>query len=204
MSIPMGAGAVVSNPTDLNKFYNSLFDGKVVSNNSLNQMKKMVDNFGMGLFQIPFYDKKAFGHNGGIDGFRSNIGYFPDDKVSIAFTSNAMAMNMNDILIGALSIFFGKEYTLPEFKPILELSTTDLDIYLGTYSSPDFPLKVTITKNDNVLIGQASGQSSFPLEAYEPDKFKFDQAGLKLEFQTKENIMILKQGGSEHILTKEE
>ena len=167
-------------------------------------MKKMVDNIGMGLFQIPFYDKKAFGHNGGIDGFRSNTAYFPSDKVSIAFTSNAMAMNMNDMLLGALSIFFGKEYALPEFKLALELSTTDLDIYLGTYSSPDFPLKVTITKNDNILTGQASGQSSFPLEAYEPDKFRFDQAGLKLEFLPKENEMILKQGDSEHILTKEE
>lgn len=204
MSVPIGAGAVVSNPTDLNIFYSSLFEGSVVSNNSLSQMKKMIDNFGIGLFQIPFYDKKAFGHSGGIDGFLSNAAYFPNEKVSIAFTSNAMAMNMNDILIGALSIFFGKAYTLPEFKPTLELSAADLDPYLGTYSSPNFPLKVTITKNDNVLIGQASGQSSFALEAYELDKFKYDQAGLKLEFQTEEKKMILKQGGGQHILTKEE
>ncbi|MBN2522845.1 MAG: beta-lactamase family protein, partial [Bacteroidales bacterium] len=136
MSVPAGAGAIVSNPTDLNKFYNLLFDGEVVSDNSLEEMKKLVDNFGIGMFQMPFYDKRAFGHNGGIDGFRSNIAYFPDDNASIACTFNGLAMSMNDILIGALSIYFGKEYSLPEFKPALILKSEELDIYPGVYSSP--------------------------------------------------------------------
>ena len=59
MSVPMGAGAVVSTPTDLAKFIDALFQGKVVSNTSLEQMKTIKDHFGMGLFQIPFYDKKG-------------------------------------------------------------------------------------------------------------------------------------------------
>jgi len=204
MSIPMGAGSVVSTPTDLNTFYYSLFAGKLVSASSLEEMTKLVDNFGIGLFQIPFYEKKAFGHTGGIDGFQSNAAYFPADNVAVAYISNGVAMPMNNILIGVLSIYFGKEYALPEFKPGLELSSEDLDKYLGVYSSPTFPLKVTITKQGNNLIGQATGQPSFPLEAYEPNKFKFDQAMLKLDFLPEENKMILKQGGGEYELTRED
>jgi hypothetical protein len=83
------------------------------------------------------------------------------------------------------------------------LTSAALDKYLGVYSSPDFPLKVTITKNGNTLIGQATGQPSFPLEAFEKDKFKFDQAMLKLEFQPDESKMILKQRGGEFELKKE-
>jgi hypothetical protein len=113
-------------------------------------------------------------------------------------------MSMNDILIGALSIYFGYEYSFPEFNPGLKLKSEDLDIYLGVYSSPTFPLKITITKEDDVLTGQATGQPSFPLEAYEPHKFRFEQAGLTLEFIPDKNKMILRQAGGEYELSKEE
>lgn len=35
MSIPIGAGAVVSNPTDIVKFSNALFNGKLLNKESL-------------------------------------------------------------------------------------------------------------------------------------------------------------------------
>ena len=205
MSIPQGAGAIVSTPTDLNKFLNCLFGAHIVTEKTVKTMMEIEDGYGLGIFQVPFYDKKAFGHNGAIDGFQSNAYYFPNENVSIAFTTNGLGMAINDIMIGALSIYFGKEYALPEFEetPTLHLKSEDLDQYLGVYSSPSFPLKVMITKEENVLIGQATGQSSFPLEAYETDKFKFEQAGLKLEFLPEKKIMILRQAGGEHELTKE-
>jgi hypothetical protein len=203
MSIPVGAGAIVSTPTDLNVFFNALFKGNVVSENALSHMKKIVEGYGMGLFQIPFYDKVGLGHNGGIDGFLSNAVYFPSEDVSMAINTNAMGMKMNDIIIGALSIYFGKEYTFPDFKPALKLTDSELATYLGVYSSPTFPLKITIAKNDEGLTGQATGQSSFPLEAYDTHKFKFDIAGIKIDFVPEENKMILKQGGQEFVLTEE-
>ncbi len=203
MSIPLGAGAVVSNPTDLNAFYHQLFMGQLVSAASLNKMKEIVDHYGIGLIPIPFYERKALGHGGSIDGFQSMVMYFPTDNVSVAYTSNGVVMPMNDIMIGALSIYFGKEYVLPDFKPALELKAEDLDQYLGVYASPTFPLKVTITKNGNKLIGQATGQPTFPLDAYDIHKFKFDQASLKLEFKPEESKMILRQGGGEFVLMRE-
>ncbi|MGB3585537.1 MAG: serine hydrolase domain-containing protein [Tunicatimonas sp.] len=205
MSIPVGAGALVSTPTDLTTFFNALFFSKVVSESSLEDMTKLVDNIGLGLFQIPFHDKRAFGHGGGIDGFKSNAAYFPNDSVSIAYTTNGVGMvGMNDILIGALSIYFGKDYEFPDFKPGPKLSSEDLDAYLGVYTSPNFPLDVTIIKDGATLIGQATGQPSFTLKAYEIDKFKFDAAQLKLEFIPEEDKMILRQGGDEFELTREE
>jgi hypothetical protein len=60
MSIPMGAGAVVSNPSDLVLFIENLFK-KIINESSLNQMTTIQDNYGMGVFQIPFQDKR-FGH----------------------------------------------------------------------------------------------------------------------------------------------
>ena len=202
MSIPGGAGAVVSTPTDLTKFIGALFSLKLIKQSSLDQMKTITDGFGMGIFQIPFYDSKAWGHNGGIDGFGSNLAYFPDDGLAIAYCTNGQVYPMNDILIGVLSIYFNKDYTIPAFNTVT-LKTEELDKYLGVYSSTQLPLKITITKNNTALIAQATGQSSFALEATEKDKFKFDQAGVKMEFDTDKNEMTLRQNGGVFVFTKD-
>jgi D-alanyl-D-alanine carboxypeptidase len=203
MSIPLGAGAVVSTPTDLNTFLTALFNNKIVEEKQVEQMKKMVDGFGIGLFQFPFNGKAAFGHTGGIDGFQSMAGYFPKEKVSIAYISNGVVMPVNDIMIAALSIYFGEKYELPVFEPAFEVKAEDLDQYLGVYSTPAFPLKLTITKKEGILMAQGTGQPSFPLEASGEHKFKFDAAQLKLTFLPKENKMVLEQGGAKFEMTKE-
>lgn len=202
MSIPGGAGAIISTPTDLTKFIEALFSGKLVSQSSLDQMKTITENYGMGMFQIPFNNKRAYGHNGGIDGFGSNLAYFPDDTLAIAYCTNGQVYSMNDILIGVLSIYFNEDYKIPSFKTI-SVKTEELDKYLGVYASPQLPLKITITKDKATLIAQATNQPSFPLEAIEKDKFKFDMAGVIMEFNPDKNEMILKQGGGVFVFTKE-
>jgi hypothetical protein len=167
-------------------------------------MKTMTDGYGMGMFQIPFHEKSAYGHNGGIDGFASTLAYFPADSVTVAYCTNGQVHPMNDILIGVLSIYFNKPYSIPTFTPAsISLSTEDLAKYLGVYSSRQIPLKITITKDNTTLIAQATGQSSFPLEAAEKDKFKFDAAGIILEFNPDKNEMTLKQGGQAVLFSKE-
>jgi len=146
MSIPGGAGAVVSTPIDLTKFIEALFSLKLVKQSSLDQMKTITDGFGMGMFQIPFYDHKAYGHGGGIDGFGSNLAYFPEDSLAIAYCTNGMVYSMNDVLIGVLSIYFKRDYSIPTFTSI-SMKTEELDKYLGVYSSTQLPLKITITKD---------------------------------------------------------
>jgi CubicO group peptidase (beta-lactamase class C family) len=202
ISIPLGAGGIVSTPSDLVKFSDALFAGKLLKPESLELMKTIKDQYGMGLFQIPFYDKKGYGHTGGIDGFSSDFSHFSDGNISYAMTCNGTNFNNNDISIAVLSAVYNKPYDIPEFSTI-EISSEDLDKYLGTYSSTQIPLKITITKNNKTLIAQATGQSAFSLEATATDKFKFDQAGVVLEFNPVEKTMILKQGGGEFSFTKD-
>jgi D-alanyl-D-alanine carboxypeptidase len=203
MSIPTGAGAIVSTPTDLNLFLIALFSGKVISDKLLATMKEMKDGYGLGLIQFPFFEKKAFGHTGGIDGFQSNASWFPDEKVTVSMIINGTSMPMNDILIGVLSIYFGRDYKLPEFTPAILLTADELAAFTGTYSSEGFPLKITITQQGAALFGQGTGQPIFPLEAFEKNKFRFDQANLVIEFYPEENKLIILQGGGRFELTKE-
>ncbi|MBT4293033.1 MAG: beta-lactamase family protein, partial [Cryomorphaceae bacterium] len=86
-SVPLGAGGIVSNPTDLVKFSYLLFNGKILDKESLNKMIKINGQFALGLFNIPFYKKTGLGHTGGIDGFSSVFSAFRDDDIYYALNS---------------------------------------------------------------------------------------------------------------------
>lgn len=202
MSIPLGAGAVVSNPTDLNLFFEGLFAGKIISIAHMDQMKTIKDKFGMGILEFPYFERKSFGHTGGIDGFRSVAGYFPNEKLALALTSNGVGYDNNSILLCALSAYFNQPFTMPVFGNVSVTEET-LNLYTGTYGSSQIPFKITISKKDNVLIAQATGQPSFPLESTAINIFKFDAAGIVLEFNSEKSEMTLKQGGKEFLFKKE-
>ncbi|QGY42667.1 serine hydrolase [Maribellus comscasis] len=202
MSIPMGAGGIISTPEDLIRFIEALFEGKLISKENLGKMTTIKDGYGMGIYVLPFYDKKGFGHSGAIDGFTSTLVYFPDENISFALTSNGTNYSNNEITIKVLSSVFGKPFDIPNFKTY-EVSSADLDKYLGVYSSMEIPLKVTITKDGTKLIAQATGQKDLRLDAFDKDKFSFDKVGLIMEFQPEKETMLLKQNGGEFHFTKE-
>ena len=201
-TVPLGAGAITSTPSDLTRFADALFSGKLLKNESLEIMKTIKDGYGLGLFQIPFYKSIGYGHTGKIDGFSSVYSYFPDDKISYALISNGTNMNNNDISIAVLSAVYDKPYEIPVFTTFT-LTSEELNKYLGVYASKQIPMKITITKDGNNLIAQGTGQPSFPLEATDKDKFKFDQAGAEFEFNPTAKTMILFQGGGQINFTKE-
>lgn len=202
MSIPMGAGGIVSSPTDLVKFSDALFSGKILKRESIALMETIRDNYGMGLFSQSFFDKKGYGHNGGIDRFTSVFTYFPDDHVSFALTSNGSDYNGNEVALTVLSAVYNKPFEIPDFSTYT-ISAEDLLKYTGTYSSKQIPIKLTITSDGKNLIGQATGQSPLQLEASANNTFRLIKAGIVLEFNPEVKTLLLKQGGGQFSFTKE-
>lgn len=202
MTIPMGAGGIISTPSDLVKFSEALFSGKIISEKSLAQMTTLKDDYGMGLYRVPFDDKTGYGHTGGIDGFSSSFFYFPQDKVSFALTSNGSNFNNNDIAIAVLSAVYQKPFDIPVFTTHA-IAGDELEPFLGTYSSTQLFLKIKITRDGDTLIAQATDQPSFPLVATGPARFTFDQAGVVMEFNVEEKTLLLKQAGEEFLFKKE-
>jgi D-alanyl-D-alanine carboxypeptidase len=198
MSVPGGAGAVISTTPDMTRFITALFDGKLISADALKTMTSMKDGFGQGIFKIPFYEHSGFGHTGGIDGFSSVLTYFPDDKVALAFCSNGMNYAMNDILIGILSDYYGKPYKIPTFETVT-LAAGQLSAFEGDYNSDQISLIITVKQEGDHLTAQATGQPSFPLTAVSETEFRFDQAGVRMIFVKEPNGVVsgftLQQGG---------
>lgn len=202
MSVPTGAGAVVSTTGDLLKFANALFGGKVVSAASLEKMMKMTDGYGYGLFSVPFNGLTGYGHTGGIDGFTSALYHFPENKTTYVMLSNGSAFDSNRIAIAALSAATGKDFDIPTFKSVL-VKTDDLNKLTGTYSSTQIPLKIDVRSRDGKLFAQATGQSEFALDAESATVFKFESAGIELHFNPSKNEMTLLQSRMKIPFTKD-
>lgn len=203
MSVPMGAGAIISTPNDLSRFIEGLFAGKLITTASLEQMKTITDDYGSGLFTFPFNDKKAYGHTGGIDGFSSMLGYLPEDKTTIAIVCNGQRFKNNDIAIAVLSWVYNQPFEVPSFKTFA-YSDAELNAYTGTYTTPEMPVSFIIAKNGSTLTAQASGQGAFPLESSEKNIFKFDAAGITITFTPETKSFLIVQGGHGVTFTKKE
>lgn len=158
----------------------------------------------MAMYSIPFNDKVSYGHGGDIDGFHSELFYFPQEKLAIAYTSNGMRYRTHDVITGALSIYFNRPYTIPEFyeSKTITLNTADLDQYVGKYSSTQAPLKFVITKNNTTLFAGAAGRITVPLEAKGNDKFVFVGAGATFQFEPAKKTFAFTQGGKTYLFTK--
>lgn len=206
MSIPHAAGALVSTVADLTTFITALFQGRLVSTNTVQAMISMEGDpsgdYALGIMKYPFGDQVAYGHNGGIDGFRSHVSYLPGPDVALAVISNAMNYGLNPILIAAGSYYFKRPFTVPDFaeKPIV-LGTRALKKFKGRYGTDTLPVEIKLWVENKQLMAQATGQGAFPLTPFADNRFKFEGAGLEIVFE-EDSAFVLKQGGGEYLFQK--
>lgn len=106
MDIAHGAGAVVATPYDLTVFIRAVFTGKFFSKATLDYLLSEKDTFGMGIHPIGFCGKPGHGHHGALDGFASQVWYYPEKELSIAYCANGLVYPINRIMIRVLQIIF--------------------------------------------------------------------------------------------------
>lgn len=193
MSIPLGAGGIVSTTKDLNLFLQALFAGKIISLQSVELMKPKNGNIGMGLLLPPYKNKSGFGHNGAIDAFNAFFIYFPNDKMIFSITSNGSNINPNSINETIIKVMYGEPFEIPEFKTFA-ISEADLEQYLGVYSNEKAPFKLTFTKTGNTLQVQPTGQPVFDLTATDKNVFEYEKRKVKIQFQPEKKTLVFKMG----------
>jgi len=193
---------LISTPGDMAKFIQSLFDLKLISQDSLNQMKTMRDDEGLGMVTFTFAGKTFYGDTGGGDNYGSWLAYQPEEKLVVAYTTNAKVYPVENIVRGVVDIYYNKPFTIPALES-LAISPEVLDKYVGVYSSPAAPVKFTITRQGATLFVQPGSESAAPLEATAENKFQIEGAAV-FEFDAAKNQMIIKRrNGQERVLTKE-
>lgn len=200
LSVPAGAGAIISTPTDMAKFIQALFDLKLISQNSLNLMKTMRDGEGMGMEPFSFAGRTEYGHTGGSNVSGSWLAYDPEEKLAIAYTTNAKIYPVAEIIKGVFDIYWNRPFEIPAFN-VFEVTPEVLDQYVGTYVIAGTPAKMIVTRKESTLYIQ-NGTSAIPLEAAAENKFKIDP-GVTFEFDVAKKLLTIKRPQGERVFTKE-
>ena len=168
--------------------------------------------FGVGTFITPF--GRAFFKEGHDDGWGHYSICFPDKKIAVVIMTNSdngesifkefLAYSIGDIFTPwRWENYIPYNYIPPLISNIYEVTTQDLDKYLGVYSSKQLPIKIIITKSNLNLIVQATGQNAFILQATKRDEFSYLDEGIILEFDSVDKTMLLKQSGQIYNFAKE-
>ena len=85
----------------------------------------------------------------------------------------------------------------------IEVDENILRTYVGNYSSEQIPFQIAIILENKKLLAQATGQKALPLDATSITAFKFEPAGIVIEFDVEKKQMVLKQSGQEFTFKKD-
>ena len=155
---------------------------------------------GMGMEPFTFAGKTLYGHTGGSATSGAWLAYYPEEKLAMAYTTNAKVYPVVNIINAVFDIYWNRPYEIPSFD-VLKVSPEILEQYVGVYATPGAPKKWTITRKDSTLFIQ-DGQSPVALEATAENKFTIT-AGVTLEFDAAKKQMIIRRPQGERVFTKE-
>lgn len=193
LSNPGGAGAIVSNPSDLVIFMDALFNNKLMSKKSFEIMTTINGEYGSGILSAEKGGQTIFAHNGTIDFFKSMVVYIPALKAAIAFNANALDFGLMPIMFNAMAVLQGEELFMPSFNSI-SLTEKELKQYEGIYSCEGLPFNLVFKSNGKELQGAPEGSDLKTLDATSKDEFKLD-LGVVLKFNVKEKSLLFNQSG---------
>jgi len=102
---------------------------------------------------------------------------------------------------GVFDIYWNRPFQIPAFDAF-DVRPEILDRYVGVYSNPAGPAKLTFTRDGATLYFQPAGNSAVPIEATSETKFKIDPA-VFFEFDAAKGQLTLTRAGVERVFTKE-
>jgi CubicO group peptidase (beta-lactamase class C family) len=195
MSIPHAAGALYSTTRDLLKWEQALFGGKLISKASLDRMiTPFKNNYGLGITSSLINGRRVIAHGGGIDGFNTQLAYYPDSRTVVTVLSNVNG-SVPDTLTGQLgAIMHGDSVTLTSERQEITVPTATLSKYVGAYElSP--AATMTITLDGDQLMAQLTGQGKLPIFAQSETLFFLKVVDAQLEFAADGSSLVLHQNG---------
>lgn len=195
MSIPHAAGALYSTTRDLLKWEQVLFAGKIVSKASLDRMITPFKNdYALGLTSTLVNGRRRIAHGGGIDGFNTQLAYYPDSQTTVIVLSNVNGV-VPDALAGQLgALMHGDSVTLTSERKEITLPAARLEKYVGIYELAP-TVTITITLDGGNLGAQLTGQGKNAIFPQSETLFFLTVVDAQLEFAVDGSSVVLHQSG---------
>ena len=172
----------------------NVYDGLTILKEMIDEYNKIKWDFIEKEISLVDSDKKEIERNIiPMYGFYKKTGIFDN----LLIMSERTLKNTHELYIKLVI----KQLDPSKFK-LYKITDEDLDKYVGVYSNDQFPVKLTITKGNRLLIGQLTGELPFPLYATAKDKFEIND--VILEFNLTDQTIIAKKDGEIFNLIKED
>ena len=162
MSVPQGAGALYSTTEDLLKWEQGLFGGKVLQAASLEKMTKPFKNdYAFGLQVDTTGGHKVIEHGGGIEGFNTELEYYPEDKLTVVVLGNVNGAAPGEIAKKLAALARGETVKLQSERKETTVDPKVLSRYVGAYQFPNAAMLITLETNQ--LITKLGNQPPVPI-----------------------------------------
>jgi CubicO group peptidase (beta-lactamase class C family) len=163
MTIPQGAGGLYSTTEDLLKWEQGLFGGKLLKAASLEKMTTpFKQNYAFGLQVNTVSGRKMIDHSGGIEGFNTQLAYYPGDKLTVVVLGNVNGAAPTQIATQLAAIAHGENVLLQTERKEITVDPKILAHYVGAYQmAPGVNMLVTL--DGNQVSAQLGNQQPAPI-----------------------------------------
>jgi CubicO group peptidase (beta-lactamase class C family) len=182
MSVPFSAGALYSTSEDLLKWEQGLFGGKILSAASLEKMTTPFKNdYAFGLQVETKAGHKVIDHGGGIEGFNTELDYYPEDKLVIVALANIQQVPQLGAITSELAaIARGEKVVLQTERKEITVDPKILARYVGAYRLG--PADFLITLDGNQLNSKLGNQPVVPIFPQSETMFFAKVVDAQIEF----------------------
>jgi len=128
------AGSMYSTTSDLLKWEDGLFGGKLLSENSLKLMTTAgMGNYGFGVFVWERNGLKVIQHAGYLAGYCSSLRYAPKRRIAVIALSNICPAAPGIMSQALMDVVLGTRVTVQNQRKPVSLTKEALPKYVGTY-----------------------------------------------------------------------
>lgn len=127
--------------------------------------------------------------------------YCPEEKLALAYATNAKVYPVRDIVTGVLDIVWDRPFAVPTFEAVV-VGAEILDRYVGVYTVSGTPARMTIAREGGTLFIQPASGGRTPLEATADNTFQIT-TGVIVVFDASNGQMILRRPQGELVFTRE-
>lgn len=204
LSTPYAAGAICSTVTDLLRWDAALAAGRVVSPAGYRAMTTshgLAEHpYGFGLIPDDFKGHRVVWHNGGINGFVSELHDYVADGVTIAVLANTES-DAAPTVERAVAM---AELAIP--SQAVAIAKAELTAYVGVFAVPVLG-NVKVAIDDDHLVLTPDDQPTFALEYRGADTFALEAVGAMITFVREPTsklvvAMRIKQGDKDIVGTR--
>ena len=182
MTIPFSAGALYSTTEDLLRWEQALFGGKLLAAASLKRMTTAFKNdyaFGLGVKMVNGHPRIQ--HGGAIDGFSTQMAYYPDDRLVVIVLGNLYKSAPSEIALLLASVVHGEKVVLPSERKEIAVPVESLRRYMGRYElNPSISIVIALAGDH--LTAQPTDQDAVVMYPEAEGDFFWKESDAQVEF----------------------